>query len=172
MIDHSSALTHLIVSEAIKDLDARFEGTSDKSVPIDSHLFELGRKPGFALVGLISRSGQDFELDDIPKFLANRFSPIVLNNPASSFSLSNKTITLQYKKAQLPQWFVALSGPATPQQQLYLKGYASFYMGVFVGALTHMGYKVTPSFELPNQNQIDFKFAVEELDPKKTWEFV
>ena len=174
-MEHSTALIQLIISEAIKDLQSRFEGATDNSEQIESHLFELGKKPGFALIGLLSRSGQDFELEDIPKFLGNRFSPIILNVPAQNVSLSNHTILLQYKKTQstqMPQWFTALSGPANTQQQLWLKAYASFYMGVFTGALTHMGYRVTPSFEQPSPTSLDFKFTVDELDPKTTWEFV
>ena len=174
-MEHSTALIQLIISEAIRDLETRFEGSSEKSAPIESHLFELGKKPGFALIGLLCRSGQDFELEDIPKFLASRFSPIILNTPPQNFALSNKTIILQYKKTQttqMPSWFTALSGPSNPQQQMWLKAYAYFFMGVFAGALTHMGYRVTPSFEQPNPTSFDFRFTVEELDPKKTWEFV
>ena len=173
-MEHSYTLMHLLVTEAIRELDKQFEGTSEKSVPIESHLFEFGKKPGFALVGLLSKGGQDFELEDIPKFIANRVAPVVLGCPAHSNQISNKVITLQFKKtssSQMPQWFTALSGSPSPQQQLWIKAYSSFYMGVFTGALTHMGYYVTPKFEF-TQATLDFKFTIEELDPKKTWEFV
>ena len=173
-MEHSNTLTHLLVTEAIRELEKQFEGTSEKSVPIESHLFELGKKPGFALVGLLSRSGQDFELEDIPKFLANRVSPVVLGCSAQNSQISNRVISIIYKKtssSQMPHWFTALSGSPSPQQQMWVKAYASFYMGVFTGALTHMGYHVSPKFET-TQTTLEFKFTVEELDPKKTWEFV
>lgn len=173
---HSNSLTHLIISEAVKYLENKYdlEGIPEKNGPIEAHMCELGKKPGFALIGLICKNGQDFEsIDDAGKFLATRFSNIILNSPGSYSITSSpqKSIIITYPKVDRIALFGCLSGQSTHQSSFWFKNYAAFFQGVFTGALTHMGYSVTSSFEQPNAQSLQYKFVVEELDQSSTWEF-
>lgn len=170
--EHSVTLSHLLVSEAIREFEKTFEGNQEKSAPIESHIFNLGKKPGFAIVGLMCKSGQDFTgIEDCAKFLANKLSPVVLNQPTGFYPQADKQLfTIVFKGANLPKWFTCLNGQTNPQQQLWIKAYAQFYKGVYLGALTHMGFSAKASYEI-NSNQIIYKFEeVKDLDHSIPWE--
>ncbi|EAY03510.1 hypothetical protein TVAG_368810 [Trichomonas vaginalis G3] len=170
--DHSSTLTHLIVSEAIRELEKSLDANQEKSTPLENRMYTLGIKPGFAIAGILCKSGTDFSsIEDCSKFLGNKFSPIVLN-PCSGINqqADKQSFSILFKGQNLPKLFTCLLGQQNQQQQLWFKGYTQFYKGVYMGALMHMGYSAKATVEM-NPSQLNLKFEdIKELDRDSPWE--
>ncbi|OHS94859.1 hypothetical protein TRFO_10773 [Tritrichomonas foetus] len=170
MSDDKNTLPLLLVTEAIRELEKRFEGMNDKTNHIETHICNLGKKPGFVMTSQILRNGSDIEgLEEICKFIATRFSQSVFSVQAKPSLSQSKIFTLTFVERS-PSWFQCLIPPnssATPQQMFWFRAYGHFVMGVFCGALLHFGYKATPSFE--KNSPLTLSFKLEELEG--TWEF-
>ena len=167
MSDKPFQLPLLLVTEAIRELEQRFANMNDKNSHIETHICNLGKKPGFVLVAQLLRSSNECEsLDEKFKFIANRFCNDVFQAKAS-YTSQNNNLTITFN--EVPPWFRCLnpSTQHTPQQIFWFRAYGHFVMGVICGALLHFGIKATPKFD--NSSPLTLSFKYEEL--QGTWEF-
>ena len=68
-------LSQLLVSEAVRELEKRFDNMPDKSTHVETHIQELGKKPGFAMASQLCRSFGDIDSQAaMVKFITNHFS--------------------------------------------------------------------------------------------------
>jgi hypothetical protein len=175
-------LAQLLVTEAIREFEERFEGTNNKIAHIESQIRKLGRKPGFAMVSQLLRTSTESidQIDDIARFLSLRLTPALFAVQAKAETTANpKTIRILFDR--LPPWFYSISpAPITgntaslsPEQPFWWRAYASFLIGVYTGALLHFGLKVINRDiggpEVRSGIHIVLTFGLEELEG--TWEF-
>jgi len=170
-MDHSTGFIQLLVTEAVRDVKKKYENSLERSGPISQYLSDLGKKPGFAITGLICKHGFDFDsVEDPGKFIATKLCPILFGaQVTASSNCVNKNIIITVSKINQTPWFSIFNSTMNSEQQFWLDCYASFFQGVFTGAITHMGYKSSPSYEYLPNGQLIFKFPIEELS--QTWEF-
>jgi hypothetical protein len=172
----ANPLAQLLVTEAIREFECRFDGMSDKALRVEHHICKLGRKPGFAMASQLLRSGQEnvAALDEIGRFLAQKFSPTIFGVQATKFDTSPSPIGFTINFAEkLPAWFSSIlsapSQPMTPDQTFWFRCYASFVVGVFAGALLHFGFRVTwQTFEL-RAGALTISYRCDALDG--AWEY-
>lgn len=174
---NSYPIPQLLVTEAIRELEKRFSGMSDRDKHIFHHIINLGKKPGFSMVSqLLRQSNSSTDLDteeDAIKFIGSKLSVAVFGISAkSSFNSSRKEFEIQYTE-KLPNWFNSLvvPGKQTQQHDFWIKAYAYFLVGFFTGALLHFGYKATLANSLDEKigKSLCFTFKYEKLTG--TWEF-
>jgi hypothetical protein len=172
--DKIGPLPHLLVTEAIRELEKHFEGISDRSALIEMHIANMGRKPGFAMVSQICRGGpESFEkIEDILAFVAGKFCQTLFGLPCKyAWNAATKTLSLSFTDS-LPAWFQCLAPPGaalTPQQTFWFRSYAYFFGGVFCGALLHFGYRTVASLDQKSNTLLAWNIKMDELDG--TWEF-
>lgn len=174
---NSYPLPQLLVMEAIRELEKRFSGISDREKHVFQHVLNLGKKPGFSMVSQLlrqSNSSTDFDTEeDVIKFIGSKLSVAVFGIAAKcSHNSVRKEFELQYTE-KLPNWFSSLvvPGKQTPQHDFWIKAYAYFLVGVFTGAFLHFGYKATLANTLDEKigKYLCFTFKYEKLTG--TWEF-
>jgi hypothetical protein len=174
-------LAQLLVTEAIREFEKRFEGTNNKTARIESQIRKLGRKPGFAMTSQLLRASTESVdgLEEIARFLGTKFTPAIFGvQPKTDVNQAQKSLRIMFDR--LPSWFLSIapppSGGAAPglsPEHFWWRSYASFLIGVYTGALVHLGQKVTSreisATEAPRGYQLILHFGLEELDG--TWEF-
>ncbi|KAH0786336.1 hypothetical protein GPJ56_009722 [Histomonas meleagridis] len=171
---HGNPIPQLLVTEAIRQLQNKYDGMTDRDKHVYAQVFNLGKKPGFAMASQLCRSGLDYETaEDACKFISTKFSLAVFGVQAKlNFNGSEKTFQLQFTD-KLPSWFGSLVVPGKQNQQhdFWIKAYAHFLSGVYSGALLHFGYKSTldNAFEEKAGKPFCLGFHFEELTG--TWEF-
>ena len=168
-------LTQLLVSEAIREINKKFESFQEKNVHLDEYIQELGEKPGFAITSLFKIKGEKDGPEDIAKFLGDKFSFHIFNTkPTSCIYTSHptKSIVILFSH-NLPSWFNCIipnDAKEMPTQNFFwFKSYAHFLAGVYIGALTHFGYKATAYLSIPNTSSLQITLALSEF--KDSWEF-
>jgi len=167
----SSDLTQLLVTEAVREMEKYFEKSNDKDFHIEAHIFEMGLKPGFAIASQLCSEGQDvLNIEEAGKFIATNLSQKLFNSRAR-YEVNKNVLVVQFK-APFPFWFKFLSnldGKSSKSENFWFRSYASFFSGVFTGALTHFGFKSQASFSLSSTSELVFKF--ETLDLDGSWGF-
>lgn len=171
MDNFNQTLTQLLVSEAVRELEVRFENIPDKNTHVETHIQELGQKPGFAMASQLCRDKGDIEnLDGIIKFISGKFSQAVFGVKTKSSSLPNPSFSFE---PTLPSWFLSIAPKdatsLTPQQFHWFKAYANFIAGVYCGAFTHFGYKANPTITQCSPSKLQISFNLVEFEG--TWEF-
>ncbi|EAY13989.1 hypothetical protein TVAG_491280 [Trichomonas vaginalis G3] len=166
----SNNLTFLIVSEAIRDLLKRFDGMNDRDLQIETRIFELGRKPGFAFASFICIDDISVNTEtEAAKFLVIAVAAKILGTKGI-IEVKDGQISITFKV--IPQQLRCLTsadGLFSPEQLFWYRCYANFIAGVFSGVLTHFGYKVFASFEPPSITELKFNFQVEKLEGNWTF---
>jgi hypothetical protein len=166
-------LPQLLVTEAIRELQKRFEHVTDKSVHIESQILNFGRKPGFSMTAHIcSNMPETIDgIEQVADFLAGKFSQTLFGVPATrSFGSTNRHLTIEFRTR--PTWFTSLvqpGGSPGQQQQFWFRCYGHFMMGVYSGALLHFGFRAIPTFDPKQTGGLSFLFRLDELDG--AWEF-
>jgi hypothetical protein len=173
-------LPQLLVTEAIREFEKRFEGTNNKTARIENQIRKLGRKPGFAMVSQLLRASTESVdgLDDIARFLGGRFTQTIFGVQAKAEIIQTpKSLRITFDR--LPSWFLSIAPPSggaaagLSPEHFWWRSYASFLIGVYTGALLHLGQKVTSrdisAAEARGGSQLILLFVLEELDG--TWEF-
>ncbi|KAH0789505.1 hypothetical protein GPJ56_006585 [Histomonas meleagridis] len=174
MREEKNPIPQLLVTEAIRELMNRYEGLADRDKHIFNQIFNFGKKPGFALIAQLCRTGLDYDTaEDACKYVATKFSQTVFGIQAKLiFNSTDKTFQLQFTD-KLPSWFDSLvvPGKQTQQDDFWIKAYAHFISGVFSGALLQFGYKVTMSNKDDDKlgKPLCLSFCYEKL--LGTWEF-
>ena len=170
----TTPLPQLLVSEAIRELQKKYENALDKTTHIEMEICQMGIKPGFAIASQLCRDSADINtFDDIVKFLVSRFSPALFNlTPQSKIDKAN-VLKISYAD-KLPSWFnCVLSSPGlpmTPGQIFWFRSYAYFILGLYSGALLHFGYKATVALENASLPSLRMLFRFEHLDG--AWDYV
>jgi hypothetical protein len=172
----ANPLAQLLVTEAIREFERRFNGMNDKSARVEQHIYNLGRKPGFAMTSQLLRSGQESitTIEEIGRFLAQKFSSTIFGVSATKTdaSLASNSLAIHFTD-KLPAWFASIqpppAQPPTPDQTFWFRCYASFVVGVFSGALLHFGYRVTLHAFDPRPGALIISYRFEPLDG--TWEY-
>jgi hypothetical protein len=172
----ANPLAQLLVTEAIREFDRQFNGMSNKSSRVEQHICNLGRKPGFVMTSQLLRSGQEnvATLDEIGRFLAQKFSPTIFGVPATKYdtSLASNSLAIHFTD-KLPAWFASIqpspTQPMTPDQTFWFRCYGSFVVGVFSGALLHFGYRVREHVFDPRPGALIISYRFELLDG--AWEY-
>ena len=142
----------LLVTEAIREFDKKFENMTDKNTHVELNICALGVKTGFAMASQICRRDtSDIEtLDDICKFLAGRFSQILFNVTATKNLSPQKVLNIIFSD-KLPAFFNSIIAPGNQQQPpesiFWFRSYGFFLLGLYQGALLHFGYKATPALD-------------------------
>ena len=171
---NSNPIPQLLVTEAIRELANIYDGLADRDKHVFNQIFNFGKKPGFALVAQLCRTGLDYETaEDACKFISSKFSQAVFGVPAKlNFNSTEKTFQLQFTD-KLPSWFESLvvPGKQTQLHDFWINAYAYFISRVYSGALLQFGYKATliNRYDEKLGKPLCLNFRFEELTG--TWEF-
>ena len=163
----SNDLSFLLVSEAVRVLEKRYDGMNDKNLHIEANIYNIGTKPGFAIAAQLCLESEKHignTANDVGKFISTVLSPKIFGQrPRIDFT--NPTLTIAF--SSLPPCIKCLTsadGTFDEQQTFWFKCYSSFIAGVFAGALSHFGYKVRVQISPPNSTELVIKFDLEPLD--------
>lgn len=169
-----NTLSLLLVTEAIREFSKHFENMNDKNVHIEDRICNLGKKPGFALVSQLIRNSNASEpekLEEIGLFLGKNVTHALFSLTARSSVNNYKNIVLQFSNG-LPSWFNCIAAPGSTmdaEQTFWFRNYAQFLIGVYLGALTHLGIKATARLEHAVPGSLVISFECVSLEG--TWEF-
>lgn len=172
-MDISNNLSFLFVTEAIKELRNKYDGMNDRDLHIETHIFNLGRKPGFAFAGFLCMDDVVISNDaEAAKFLANVVAFKLFGikgrpeNKEGEISISFKTIPPQLKV------LTSADGLFSSEQLFWYRCFSNFIAGVFAGALAHFGYKVVALVDPPNVAELKITFKIEKLEGAWTFYIV
>ena len=75
----SNNLSFLLVSEYVRCMQKQFEGKNDEQLHVESQVYKLGLKPGFALAAQLCYDGENVSSpSEAAKFLSTVLSPKIL----------------------------------------------------------------------------------------------
>ena len=169
MDSFSNDLSYLLVSEYVRFMQKHFEGKNDEQLHVETQVYQLGLKPGFAFAAQLCYDGDNVTSEsEAGKFISTVLSPKLFGTRAR-YDFSNKVLTFAYKT--LPITIKCLTSPDgsfSPEQLFWYRCHTSFISGVFAGALSHFGYKVLSYIEpvspQSNGQELIFKFTLEPLE--------
>ncbi|EAY14567.1 hypothetical protein TVAG_392940 [Trichomonas vaginalis G3] len=170
MENTSNNISFLLVTEAIKNLRNEYEGMNDRNLHVESDIFNLGRKPGFAIAAFMCLDNINVQNEtEAARFIAEILSNKILGTKAKA-ELRDSNIILTFKT--LPQILMSLTsanGMFSEEQLFWFKCYSNFIAGVFSGALNHFGYRASTTIDHPCNNDLKMIFKLEKLEG--AWEF-
>ena len=168
----SFSFIRLLVSEAIRELNAQYSDFKDRDRHVETRICNLGKKPGFAMALVLSKNKPQIEqVEDIGVYIAQNVAPALFGVSGKSNVTQHKVVTISFVP-QPPAWFTCLTAKdatPTPEEIMWHRNYAQFFAGVCVGVFSHFGYRAQPNVEQANQNGVVVSLVCESL--QGSWEF-
>lgn len=183
----SKYFTQLMLSSVIQDFIQRYEKMPDKGLHVQSSLYKLGLKPGFAIA---ARLGLSLSINDkksrIKEYVSEICNEIFFADPEQidindgnllmpqqdndnhkkgyGFELYTLNVRFTGTYGDFPYLlnYLKLKPGCCEEQRLWFDAYACFISGVLSGALSHLGYKVV-SYISHREGILKYSFVLESM---------
>lgn len=144
-MSEAAALTQLLINEAIRQFDQATEPGPMKQSVVNTGLFEMGKKPGFAIAARLPDLKRGIpDIQTAANYISTQLLPLTFG-VEGKHRINDKTISISFP-IQPPPCFACFV-PGVDQleegQISWTEAIFNFMSGVIVGALAHFGFIVS-----------------------------
>ena len=154
-----------IICSAVREYEIKYSGALEATRHCELQMQKLGNKPGFSMIDLLIPTKTNIgSLTEIKDFLATKFCQNLFEVQCEVVpGKAQEVFSFKFQGESLPDFLKRL-GPfdkISEKQRFWQRAYCFFILGVFEGALLHLGYKAVASLTNDNPGVFILNFIVE-----------